>query len=116
MQEIGEWLRIEREAKGLSRAQLEQTTTISARYIAAMEDGEFGIIPDNVYRRAFIRTYARGVGIDPEPIVSRFSELQGSGGQGEAKTTTSDAPGSPVLRFLRLLVSAFNGTMEWMGM
>ncbi|MBC7105259.1 MAG: helix-turn-helix domain-containing protein, partial [Firmicutes bacterium] len=63
-----------REARGLSLAQAEEETKIRRRYLAALEENRFEVLPGRVYARAFLRTYARFLGLDGEELAR---ELQG---------------------------------------
>jgi cytoskeletal protein RodZ len=117
MKELGEWMRREREARGFTCSRLEKATKISQRYIEAMEEGRFELLPEEAYRRAFIRTYARGLGMDPDPIVARYCEIAERDNK-EVQTqmaATVQPPAAPE-RLARTLLAVFNGTMEWLGM
>jgi cytoskeletal protein RodZ len=62
-----------REARGMSLADISDTTLINVKYLAALEDGRIGILPE-AYVRAFIREYAAAVGLDPDATMKRFDE------------------------------------------
>ncbi|MFC7320513.1 helix-turn-helix domain-containing protein [Halobacillus campisalis] len=67
--EIGSRLREAREAKKLTLEEVQNTTKIQKRYLQAIENNEFGILPGKFYTRAFIREYASAVGLDPEQVM-----------------------------------------------
>lgn len=48
---------------------LQDTTKIQKRYLKAIEDNQFEVLPGKFYTRAFIREYASAVGLDPEMIM-----------------------------------------------
>lgn len=64
MTELGKVLREAREAKGLSIDDVQELTKIQKRYLEAIEDGNYDILPGQFYVRAFIRQYAETVGVD----------------------------------------------------
>jgi cytoskeletal protein RodZ len=63
---LGQTLRAAREGKRWDLARAERETRIRARYLAALEAGDYADLPDPVYTRGFIRNYARWLGLDPE--------------------------------------------------
>ncbi|HWI54257.1 MAG TPA: helix-turn-helix domain-containing protein, partial [Desulfobacteria bacterium] len=64
MQSIGESLKNAREQKGISLEQAEDDTKIRKRYLQALEDGEYSIIPGSVYAKGFLRNYANYLGLN----------------------------------------------------
>jgi len=69
---IGETLRLNRERRGLTIAQVAQDTRISRRFIEALEDEEFDALPAPVYVRGFLRSYANYLKVDPQPLVEQL--------------------------------------------
>lgn len=63
---IGDELRQERRARGIELEQIEAATGIRARFLRAIEDEEWEALPGEFYARAFTRTYARYLDLDPE--------------------------------------------------
>lgn len=61
---IGQELQKARLDKGLSLDDIQQTTKIQKRYLAAIENGQFDQLPGAFYERAFVRQYANAVGLD----------------------------------------------------
>ena len=61
---IGQELQQARLDKGLSLDDIQQSTKIQKRYLAAIESGQFDQLPGAFYERAFVRQYATAVGID----------------------------------------------------
>lgn len=72
--EIGNILREAREAKRLSFDMVEQKTNIRKKYLQALEDESFDIMPGRVYAKGFLRNYACFLGLDPIPLLSAFDE------------------------------------------
>ena len=52
--------------------ELEQTTKIRAKYLRALENEEFGLLPGPTYVKSFLRTYAEKLGLDPQLLVEEF--------------------------------------------
>jgi cytoskeletal protein RodZ len=73
MFEIGPALREARERRGLGLPQVEADTKIRARYIRALEDEEFGILPGATYTKGFLRAYAEYLGMDGQLFIDEFN-------------------------------------------
>jgi hypothetical protein len=71
--EIGNSLREARERQGLEYPQIELATKIRAKYIRALEDEQFGVLPAQTYIKGFLRTYAEFLGLDGQLYVDEFS-------------------------------------------
>jgi cytoskeletal protein RodZ len=69
---LGLQLRAAREAKGWDLARAERETRIRARYLAALEQGDYRDLPSPVYTRGFVRNYAQYVGLDPERAIDAY--------------------------------------------
>jgi cytoskeleton protein RodZ len=70
--EIGETLRETRIRRRVDLAQVEADTKIRVRYLRAMENEEWDILPGGSYTRSFIRTYATYLGLDGERLADEF--------------------------------------------
>lgn len=64
MASLGEVLRAEREARGLSLADAERGTRIRQKYLTALEDDNPAALPGPTYARGFVRNYAAYLEID----------------------------------------------------
>ena len=62
----GQTLRAAREAKHWDVARAERDTRIRARYLTALEEGDYADLPAAVYAQGFVRNYATYLGLDPE--------------------------------------------------
>lgn len=92
--DFGTFLRKARERRGMSLQQVAATTKISARVLGALEQNDPSKLPGGIFARAFVRAYAREVGLDPEATVSRFvSEFpdSASGDEGPTAAKGDDA-------------------------
>ncbi|WP_268342497.1 helix-turn-helix domain-containing protein [Bacillus haynesii] len=74
MTELGNRLKEAREEKGMSLDDLQAATKIQKRYLTALEEGNYDIIPGKFYVRAFIKQYAEAVGLDSELLFEEFKK------------------------------------------
>jgi cytoskeletal protein RodZ len=65
---VGDQLRDAREARGVDVYRVERDTKIRAKYIAALEAGDFAELPGDVYIRGFLRNYSSYLGLDPDQM------------------------------------------------
>jgi transcriptional regulator with XRE-family HTH domain len=73
---IGEHLRATRTARHLTLEDVERDTRISRRYIEALEDERFDLLPAPVYARGFMRSYAAYLQLDAtEAVLAMPPEL-----------------------------------------
>nr|WP_217366896.1 helix-turn-helix domain-containing protein [Brevibacillus sp. AF8] len=61
-----------REEKGITLDDIQRITKIQRRYLEAIERGHFHVLPGHFYARAFIKSYAEAVGLDPNHILTHF--------------------------------------------
>lgn len=67
--DIGTRLKEAREAQNISLDTLQETTKIQKRYLQAIEQGNFHLLPGKFYARAFIKEYAIAVGLNPDELL-----------------------------------------------
>jgi cytoskeleton protein RodZ len=72
MPSIGETLRDARMRQRLDIADVEQRTKIRAKYLRALENEEFGMLPGPTFVKTFLRTYAEMLGLDPHVLVEAY--------------------------------------------
>jgi cytoskeleton protein RodZ len=72
MPTIGETLREARMRRNLDIADVESRTKIRAKYLRALENEEFGMLPGPTFVKTFLRTYAETLGLDPHPLVDEY--------------------------------------------
>jgi transcriptional regulator with XRE-family HTH domain len=72
MSPLGETLRRAREARGVTVEDAERATRISRRYLVALEEENFSILPAPVYARGFLRSYSGYLGLDPAEVLPFF--------------------------------------------
>lgn len=72
---FGARLKATRDRRGITLATLAQSTKISASRFAELERGDFSHWPEGIYKRAFFRAYACGIGLPPEPTLGEFLQI-----------------------------------------
>lgn len=73
MFDIGSSLREARVRQGLDFPELEQVTRIRPKYLRALEDERFDVLPAPTYVRGFLRAYADALGLDGQPFVDEYN-------------------------------------------
>jgi len=71
--DIGSSLREARTRQGLDFPELEELTKIRPKYLRALEDEQFEILPAPTYVRGFLRSYAEALGLDGQPFVDEYN-------------------------------------------
>ena len=69
---FGARMRVERERRLISIASIAETTKILGALLEGLEHDDVSRWPTGLYRRAFMRAYARAIGLDPENTVREF--------------------------------------------
>jgi cytoskeletal protein RodZ len=72
MANIGDSLREARMREHLDIADVESRTKIRAKYLRALENEEFGMLPGPTFVKTFLRTYAEALGLDPQRLVEEY--------------------------------------------
>lgn len=78
MDSIGEFFKQVRETKGLTVDEVASKTRIRTDFVKALEEGNFAKLPDQVFARGFVRSYARSLGLDEEDAIHRFIQSAGA--------------------------------------
>jgi hypothetical protein len=113
--EIGRSLRTAREHQQLDLPAVERATHIRVKYLTALEDEHFDVLPGSAYAKGFLRTYADFLGLDGPRFVDEFNERFAPEEPPEA------APPAPVLgpprlvgpRLLLIPLSVGIGLLAW---
>jgi len=84
---IGAILREARTKRGVDLAEVEAATRIRLKYLRAIESEDWEALPESVYTRGFIRTYASFLGLDGE----RLAEEHRRGAEGPASRPSPEA-------------------------
>jgi cytoskeletal protein RodZ len=72
---LGTRLRAQRERKGVTLAAIADDTKISIALLEGLERDDVSRWPGGLFRRAYVRAYARAVGLEPEAVVREFGLL-----------------------------------------
>jgi len=110
MPEIGETLRETRMRRHIDMSEVEAATKIRAKYLRALENEEWDLLPGPTFVKTFLRTYAEYLGLDPRVLVEEYrqryerpamhelSPLGGLGGQrGRRRPSPLLGPGLALL-------------------
>jgi cytoskeleton protein RodZ len=95
--EVGAVLREARNRRKVDLSEVEATTRIRVRYLRAIENEEWDVLPGEVYARGFIRTYAAYLGLDGERLAEdhRRSVEAAAGARGPSLDPTPVAVSPP---------------------
>src|SRR6266487_6843222 len=69
---FGGRLREARERRGISLRQIANATKIAVAVLEALERNDISRLPGGIFGRAFVRSYAVEVGLDPERTIQEF--------------------------------------------
>lgn len=75
MASIGDILGEERRKRGKSLKEVEEAIKIRAVYLDAIEKDDFHVLPASAYAKAFIRSYADYLEIDPTPLIEEYRRV-----------------------------------------
>src|SRR5687767_899911 len=70
----GEILRAARMRRRISLVEAEQATRIRQRYLQALEDDDYAVLPPGVYSVGFLRNYAIFLGVPPDEVLGGGSD------------------------------------------
>ena len=74
MPEIGEMLREARMRKRIDMTEVESATKIRGKYLRALENEEWDLLPGPTFVKTFLRTYAEYLGLDPRLLVEEYRQ------------------------------------------
>ncbi|MGH2819131.1 MAG: helix-turn-helix domain-containing protein [Actinomycetota bacterium] len=77
-QTMGEYLRASRRRRRISLERAAEETRIRPDYLMRMESDDFDFLAP-AYVRGFLRSYARFLNVDPDPLLKEFDQRFGSG-------------------------------------
>lgn len=111
-------MRLEREGRSLSLANVEAVTKIQIRHLEALERGDLADLPGGVFRKGILRAYLRAVDLDEVEWINRFDlcavhYAQARGGNSEDETAAWAMFASNVKRN-RSTIPARQG-LRWAG-
>jgi cytoskeleton protein RodZ len=83
--EIGNSLREARLRQGLELPRIEMDTKIRGKYLRALEEEQFEVLPGDTYVKGFLRAYAEYLGLDGQLYLDEYS----------SRFTTAEEPLAP---------------------
>ncbi|MGH9869306.1 MAG: helix-turn-helix domain-containing protein [Candidatus Polarisedimenticolia bacterium] len=99
MASFGEELKRERELRDISLKEISEATKISIRFLEALEQDNYDVLPGGVFNRGFIRAYARFIGVDGEEMVNAYlHEISQREARHAAPTAAAAQPAAEVFR------------------
>jgi cytoskeletal protein RodZ len=81
MGNFGQELRMERVTRGIALEDITAVTKISHRYLEALEDEKFRLLPGGILNKGIVRGYASAVGLDQRDWTERFLKAYTASGQ-----------------------------------
>ncbi|MDX9893584.1 MAG: helix-turn-helix domain-containing protein [Patescibacteria group bacterium] len=73
---IGQRLKNRREEFRLTLVEVAKNIGISAKYLSALEDGDYRRLPGEVYTKSFLKSYVKFLGLDHQEILSLYGSEQ----------------------------------------
>jgi cytoskeleton protein RodZ len=81
MSKFGEDLRKERLSRGIALEDITAVTKISQRYLVALEQESFRLLPGGILNKGIVRSYAGALGLDPQAWIDRYIRAYSDSGQ-----------------------------------
>ena len=104
MAEIGSILRETRMRARIDISEVEARTKIRAKYLRAIENEDWDLLPGPVYVKSFLKTYGDYLGIDSRPLIDEFKrryenpsdhEVRPIAARGRERERAARGPGGP---------------------
>lgn len=73
LSELGQFLKQARVEKNISIEEIQEITKIRKRYLEAIENGEYDVLPGQFYARAFIKSYSEAIGLNAEDVLQQYT-------------------------------------------
>lgn len=93
MARLGDALRLQREAMGVTMEQAAEDTRIREKFLRAIESGDYQSLPGTVYTKGFLRNYAEYLNLDPEETLALYT-----GERGGSEPVRTFAPMKPLVK------------------
>lgn len=75
---FGDAFRNARANRGSTLSEVERVLRIPRKYLRAIEDEDFTVLPEGIYSRGIVRNYAQYLNLDPEDAIAYFEDLRGA--------------------------------------
>ena len=95
---IGETLREARTGRGIGLDEVQQSTKIRVKYLRAIEDEAWELLPAPAYARGFLRTYASFLGLDADALVDEYGRYEAGLEEGSPQVEPMRQPAAAPLR------------------
>ena len=92
----GAMLKKAREEKGWSYQDVEKVIKIRVRYLQALEQEEYSVLPGETYTKGFLRSYAKYLALDPEEIISLYNSSRQKEVEEKVQTLPEPVPKTTV--------------------
>jgi hypothetical protein len=89
MSDFGDRFKKARQSQGVSLDQIAFETRIGIRFLQAIENEDFHLLPGGIFNRGFIRTYAGRVGLDADQVVAEYERISGHRPSVDIETASS---------------------------
>lgn len=93
MANFGDSLKRQRELREITLREISDATKINIRYLEALEQNRFDVLPGGLFNKGFIRAYATYIGVDCEETVNSYLEELATRASGAADGTAPAPPG-----------------------
>jgi cytoskeleton protein RodZ len=75
VENFGSYLKHERELRGVPLEEISGATKINIRFLQALEENQFDELPEEVFIKGYIRSYANIIGSDVEEVLNIYNEF-----------------------------------------
>src|SRR5947199_1560736 len=86
MPEIGSTLREARMRARIDMSEVETRTKIRAKYLRAIENEEWDLLPGPIYAKSFLRTYSDYLGLDSRTLIDEFKRRYEGPAEGDPRS------------------------------
>jgi cytoskeletal protein RodZ len=115
MGNFGEDLRMERLSRGIALEEITATTKISQRYLVALEEERFRLLPGGILSKGIVRGYANALGLDQHDWIERYMKAYSTSGQMKDDDSSWTAFASNVGKARILRHDAVEVRLRWIG-
>ena len=115
MSRFGEDLRMERLSRGIALEDITAVTKISQRYLVALEQESFRLLPGGILSKGIVRSYVNALGLDAQAWTDRYLKAYNDSGQmlDDDRSWTAFASNVGKARILRHEV--VESRLRWIG-
>lgn len=110
---LGQAIRAARQARGLTIDEIARSTKIGRRLLESIERDEYQLLPGGIFNRAFIRQYARQVGLDGEWGVHLYESAIHKAGEGERAARRAGVRLEMVVLTIGVILALLLGMTFW---